>query len=331
MASCTAKEWVSYSPNAKLTVTQSSSTDTTVTLAWKLQYITDTADPAYTNGIGRTWSVTIDGTKVKSGTYNINLVHGTNTVDSGTTTVNKTKSTRNVSFSLSFEFDITWNNVYCDTLTASSSISIAAKTSYTVSYNANGGSGAPSNQTKWHGESLTLSSTKPTRTGYTFAGWGSSADDTTPINQPGGTYTGNAKYTYSYSYFINKLTAITELTFDFPVFSEWHYAAIGGDKTQAYVYSGSNIASNVAWYSANSDATLHDVKQLQPNELGFYDMSGNACEYVRRTSTSSYVEYVGGYYNSSIDQCKIFDTYGSYSGYSSYCGLRLILRIKNDY
>lgn len=144
IASCTTKEWVSYSPNAKLTVTQSSSTDTTVTLSWTVQYITDTSDPAYTNGIGRAWSVTIDGTVVKSGAYNINLVSGTNTVASGTTTVNKTKSTRNVSFSLSFEFDITWNNVYCDTLTASSSISIAAKTSYTVSYNANGDTGGES-------------------------------------------------------------------------------------------------------------------------------------------------------------------------------------------
>ena len=37
------------------------------------------------------------------------------------------------------------------------------KKSYTVSYNANGGSGAPSSQTKIYGETLTLSSTKPTK------------------------------------------------------------------------------------------------------------------------------------------------------------------------
>ena len=42
---------------------------------------------------------------------------------------------------------------------------------YTIKYNANGGSGAPSSQTKTHGTNLTLSSTKPTRTGYTFKGW----------------------------------------------------------------------------------------------------------------------------------------------------------------
>ena len=42
---------------------------------------------------------------------------------------------------------------------------------YSIKYNANGGSGAPSSQTKTHGTNLTLSSTKPTRTGYTFKGW----------------------------------------------------------------------------------------------------------------------------------------------------------------
>lgn len=49
-------------------------------------------------------------------------------------------------------------------------ISIPALASYTVSYKANGGSGAPGNQTKYYGQTLTLSSTKPTRSGYIFNG-----------------------------------------------------------------------------------------------------------------------------------------------------------------
>lgn len=53
----------------------------------------------------------------------------------------------------------------------SSAITIPAKPSYTISYNANGGSGAPGSQTKWHDEAITLSSSQPTRAGYTFAGW----------------------------------------------------------------------------------------------------------------------------------------------------------------
>ena len=69
------------------------------------------------------------------------------------------------------------------------SVSVPAWTSYTVSYNANGGSGAPGNQTKWKDQTLTLSSTKPTRTGYDFKGWALSkanADAGTWYYQPGG-------------------------------------------------------------------------------------------------------------------------------------------------
>ncbi len=72
----------------------------------------------------------------------------------------------------------------------SGSINISAKTSYTVSYNANGGNGAPGNQTKWFNEDLTISNTKPTRTGYTFKGWALSktdADNGTWYYQPGST------------------------------------------------------------------------------------------------------------------------------------------------
>ena len=69
---------------------------------------------------------------------------------------------------------------------------VPAKTHYTVSFNANSGSGAPSAQTKWHGETLTLSSTKPTRTGYTFLGWSTSSTATSATYAAGGSYTANA-------------------------------------------------------------------------------------------------------------------------------------------
>ena len=70
-----------------------------------------------------------------------------------------------------------------------------APTSYTVSYDANGGSGAPSSQTKTKDVTLTLSSTKPTRSGYTFLGWATSAGATSASYQPGGSYTANASIT----------------------------------------------------------------------------------------------------------------------------------------
>ena len=66
---------------------------------------------------------------------------------------------------------------------------------YTISFNSNGGAGAPASQTKYHGTALTLPETVPTRGGYTFMGWGTTSTDTTVDYQPGGSYTGNANRT----------------------------------------------------------------------------------------------------------------------------------------
>ena len=66
---------------------------------------------------------------------------------------------------------------------------------YTVTYNANGGTGAPSAQKKYHGKALTLSSAKPTRTGYDFVGWGTSATDKEVNYASGASYVANANIT----------------------------------------------------------------------------------------------------------------------------------------
>ena len=73
-------------------------------------------------------------------------------------------------------------------------ITIPAIEHHTVAFNANGGSGAPGSQTKWYGTVLTLSSTRPTRTGYTFQGWATSASGTVAY-QPGGRYSADSDVT----------------------------------------------------------------------------------------------------------------------------------------
>ncbi len=65
---------------------------------------------------------------------------------------------------------------------------------YTISYNANGGTGVPSAQTKTQGKALTLSATVPTRAGYTFAGWATSSTGAVAY-QAGGSYTTDAAAT----------------------------------------------------------------------------------------------------------------------------------------
>lgn len=81
------------------------------------------------------------------------------------------------------------------TMYANTSYTVLKKDSYKITFNANGGSGTPSSQTKWYGEPLTLSSTKPTKTGYTFKGWSTSSSATSAKWSAGGTYTRNESNT----------------------------------------------------------------------------------------------------------------------------------------
>ena len=66
---------------------------------------------------------------------------------------------------------------------------------YTIKYNANGGSGAPSNQVKEHNKNITLSTSKPTRTGYTFVNWNTSSAGNGTSYSTGATYSGNSDIT----------------------------------------------------------------------------------------------------------------------------------------
>lgn len=197
-----------YSPQAHLSIGVVQDTHTTAVISWAMYYVAH-GYAAYTNGIGRAWSVDSAGAVRGSGSYNINGQTGTVLLGNGTFEVVKTHATQGVGASCSFNFDVNWAGVYSGVRSASTSFLVGPKTSYTVSYNANGGSGAPSNQTKWHDENLTLSNTNPTRTGYTFDGWATSADGAVEY-QAGGTYSGNANVTL-----YAKWTAITyQVTYD---------------------------------------------------------------------------------------------------------------------
>ena len=78
---------------------------------------------------------------------------------------------------------------------STSTFTTKGSSTYTISYNANGGSGAPASQAKNNGVTLILSSTRPTRAGYAFLGWSTSSTATTATYQPGGSYTANSNAT----------------------------------------------------------------------------------------------------------------------------------------
>ena len=79
--------------------------------------------------------------------------------------------------------------------------------------------------------------------------------------------------------FVDRLTALTGRVFRMPTEAEWEYAARGGKFSRGFKYAGSNDANEVAWFTAGPGAGLHPVAQKTANELGLYDMSGNASEW----------------------------------------------------
>ncbi len=79
--------------------------------------------------------------------------------------------------------DVSGTNVLVSTRTGANSQIWTLEN--TVTYNANGGTGAPAIQTKTYGTRLTLNSVKPTRSGYTFLGWATASAATSATYSSG--------------------------------------------------------------------------------------------------------------------------------------------------
>ncbi|WP_461534066.1 SUMF1/EgtB/PvdO family nonheme iron enzyme [Sinomicrobium sp.] len=84
--------------------------------------------------------------------------------------------------------------------------------------------------------------------------------------------------------FTDKLSQETGRQFRLPTEAEWEYAARGGQESNGFIYSGSNILGDVAYYYDGGDQRTKGVTvpvgSFAPNELGIYDMSGNVYEWV---------------------------------------------------
>ena len=117
--------------------------------------------------------------------------------------------------------------------------------------------------------------------------------------------------------------------FILPTEAQWEFAARGGNQSKGYKYSGSDNIDDVAQTLENTGSNSPvAVKGKQPNELGLYDMSGNAYEWVNdyagdysaedqvdpqnTTSSRSYVKRGGSNYHRFSSEPYLFTTTGRY-------------------
>lgn len=97
--------------------------------------------------------------------------------------------------------------------------------------------------------------------------------------------------------FITRLNSLTGETYRLPTEAEWEFAARGGNKSKGFKFAGSNTLSEVAWYDDNSGNKTHNVGTKKPNELGLYDMSGNAREWCNDLYGETYYNHSKGAVN----------------------------------
>lgn len=234
--------------------------------------------------------------------------------------------------SVSFYATITSNSSYVSGTKSSGTTykTVGPKPTYTISYNANGGSGAPGNQTKWMNENITLSGERPTRNGYSFQGWGTSSGDTTVDYNPGATYSSNSGITlyaiwkantYSVTYNANggsgapgaqTKTHDVNLTLSktIPTLTNYNFKGWGASASStAVLYSPGGTYSNNAgitlyaiWELAYTKPRIDNVEIKRCESSGGYnDISGNYIALSFSWSTDKPVSNINLWYKKSSD------------------------------
>ncbi len=154
--------------------------------------------------------------------------------------------------------------------------------SYSIEYNVNGGSGTVGTTTKIQDLSTNITTTVPTRTGYTFMGWGTSATTTTVSYASGASYTANSgttlyaiwKKTVTITFNPNGASSIgSSSTIPISLSCEMWNATTNCKITSPKITASSNTPTVVGWTkkSGSGPQTWTPETELQVSDNGEYD------------------------------------------------------------
>jgi len=156
------------------------------------------------------------------------------------------------------------------------------KSTYTVTYNANGGTGAPAEQEKKQGVALKLSKTKPTRSGFTFEGWSSSANATSAEYEAGDSYKKDEDIVL-YAVWKQKEVAVKKVTLN-----KTKLALIVGDTVEliAAVSPVDATDKNITWSSSNEEiATVDENGVVTAHKSGTVKITASSANKKKATCT----------------------------------------------
>lgn len=236
-------------------------------------------------------SVSVNGTSIGiSGQYNGETYHGRTwtSKEVGNKTVSANASLLSVPISISCGRS---GAQYNQTLTGNLSVPIGA---YTVSYDANGGTGAPASQTKEYNKTLILSTVKPNKantstagyiitlnanggyvstpeltqyntTSYAFRSWNTNSSGTGTTYNSGGSYTANADVTLYAIWNTNTTKGSVML----PTPARAHYSFVGWGTTAS---ATTGVTGTI---TPTSSQTLYAVWERTPSLVNWRDSAGN--------------------------------------------------------
>lgn len=260
-------------------VYNTSTTDTAVTISGTYYFEISKASSSGGGAGSCTGNVVIPATANATVTKNfskqtLSVMPGqmSNSASIGTFTINAPRTHANQSFSVTFKAGISLQTNSSDKtehVTGSLTMTVPAKQSWIVSYNANNGLNAPASQTKWFNETLKLQTAIPNKDGYNFRYWNTNSDGVSgTIYNSGANYTANAGATMYAVWHQNPSCSITT-TSNAPYYTM--YTGYSVDISSVILYDGATLSSAILQIGSQSASMVdNSITIPQLNAAGSF-------------------------------------------------------------